>query len=486
MKSTPILKYRPLPILLASLSLMTAQAHASSIPIPTVTADSIIDSIDQLGELVVEVPTTHYFHTDNGVKVAFTPLTGLPIVDVSLYFSVDPSADTTPAGTANMVATMLTQGSGTLSEDAFIEASEALGITLSANASKDGIGISMRSLSDADILNKASDLMTMAVNSPSFDADILKRNQNRLKLSLRQQQQNPSYVAARAFTQAVYEGHPYAQAVSGSEHSLQSMTTQDLKSFVARHLHAPNAKLILTGDLSMDDAKTLANRLTHALPVKGQPVDFAVMSRDHLPRHIHIDHDSQQTQIIIGHRTDAQKTDAISRQQSSDFALGNQILAGADFNARLMKTIREQQGYTYGIYGNLEQLRSAGSYAVSFSTDGSQAAAAIFDTLKIIRQTLDQGIDDDELTLVRLGNQNALGQALSSNANIHRTISALTIADFPKDHLKTRSDRLNRATKDSVNQALKKTLSADQFIIVTVGRTKPDLSQLFQTDAKSP
>lgn len=472
-----------LPALLTAMALSTAQAQANTATsAPTLAKDSIIDSIDQLGKLSIEVPTTHYFYTDNGVKVAFTPLHELPIVDVSLYFALDAAVDELPAGTTNMAANMLTQGSGSLSEDEFVEASESLGIALSANASKDGLSVSMRSLSDASILNPAADLMAMAINEPNFDAAILKRNQDRLSLSLRQQRQNPAYVAAQAFTQAVYEGHHYAQAISGDEHSLQNITTDDLTRFVDRYFHAPNATLILTGDLTIQDAKMLANRLTAALPSMHRSAVMPVMSTNHRPRHIHIDHDSSQTQIIIGHRTDAQKTDAKSRQYSSDFSLGNEILAGSDFNARLMKNIREQKGYTYGIYGNLEQLKAAGSYAVRFSTDGNQAAAAIFDTMQIIRQTLDQGITDDELALVRLGNQNGFAQAFSSNASIHRTISALTVADFPKDHLQTRPERLDRATKDSVNQALNTTIRPDQFIIVTVGKSKPDLDQLFQTN----
>ncbi|OAV16635.1 hypothetical protein [Moraxella catarrhalis] len=51
--------------------------------------DSIIDSINQLGELTVNIPNTQYFQTDNGVSVAFTPLHELPIVDVDLHFLLD-------------------------------------------------------------------------------------------------------------------------------------------------------------------------------------------------------------------------------------------------------------------------------------------------------------------------------------------------------------------------------------------------------------
>ncbi len=445
--------------------------------------DSIIDSIDQLGKLDFRVPTTHRFSTDNGVAVVFTELHQLPIVDVSVDFyagsafdsQIRPDGD----GIANMTATMLTQGTSTLDEDAFIAKKEQLGIGLGGGVSKDGLSLSVRSLSKAQTLQDATDLFIDALTKPVFDDKILERNKSRLISSVKQQKQNPAYVASLAYTQALYGGHPYGHPATGDEASIKALRRDDLMAFKNQFLTKDNAKITITGDLSLDDAKALANRISTELP-SGKSYQGSISTpAKPAPRHIHIDHDSSQTQIIIGHLTNAERTDTASRQRFSDLSLGNEILAGSDFTARLMKTIREQKGYTYGIYGGIERMQAAGSYAIRFSTNGEQARDAIFDTVAIIQDTLNNGVTHDELELVRLGNKNSFPEIFASNASIHKMTGSLAFGNYPADHLATRLDRLDRATIASVNQAFKDTIHPDDFIIITVGKSEPDLSGLF-------
>ena len=441
--------------------------------------DSIIDSINQLGELTVNIPNTQYFQTNNGVSVAFTPLHELPIVDISLYFNAGSAYDhqVGKSGTANMVATMLTQGTDSLSEDEFVAAKERLGIDFTSTANKDNLTLSLRSLSDQSLLNQAADLMVDAVTQPAFDDKTLQRNKNQLITSLKQKKQNPYHVASVAYHQAVYENHPYAHATTGDEDSIAKIDRDELLNFWHTFINANNATLVITGDMTAEQAKSLANHLTAKLPTGKSYKNTLDLTKPVKARHIHIPHNSSQTQIIIGHPTSKVRTDKAGRQEFSDFSLGNEILAGGDFNARLMKTIREQKGYTYGIYGGMERLRAGGNYVVEFSTDGDKAADAIVATLHIMNESLNEGITQEELELVRLGNKNGFANIFSSNASIHRVIGALFVADYPKDHLNHTLNRLDNATINSVNTALNLRIKPDEFIIITVGKTKPNLDK---------
>ncbi|VEG13498.1 M16 family metallopeptidase [Moraxella cuniculi] len=453
---------------------------------PALSTDSIIDSIDKLGELDFRPPQSQYFQTDNGIPVVFTPLTQMPMVDISVHFFAGSAYDEPSSqGVANMVATMLTQGTTTLSEDEFVAKKERLGSQITTSVSKDGFLVSLRSLSDAPTLAQSTSLFADMLTNPAFDTAVLARNKDRLLTSLKQQNQNPAYRAMVAFDQALYGSHGYGQLSTGNESTLATITPKMLMAFKEKYLNANNAVLIITGDMSLETAKKTANELGRQLP-KGQSY------RNTLPeatppkvRHIHLDHESTQTQIIIGQMVDKLATDDASRQVASDFALGNSILAGSDFNARLMQAIREQKGYTYGIYGDIKQLQAAGSYAVSFSTDGDKAADAIFDTMDIIKNTLKDGVTQDELSLMYLGKKNGFANGFSSNASIHKIISKLTSDNYPRDHIATVIDRLDKASVDSVNAALAATIKPDEFIIITVGKSKPDLSKLFKNTNNS-
>ena len=87
----------------------------------------------------------------------------------------------------------------------------------------------------------------------------------------------------------------------------------------------------------------------------------------------------------------------------------------------------------------MERLRAGGNYVVEFSTDGDKAADAILETLHIINESLNEGVTQEELELVRLGNKNGFANIFSSNASIHRVIGALFVADYPKTILTIRS-----------------------------------------------
>lgn len=450
--------------------------------------DSIIDSINQLGELDFSVPKTQYFTTNDGVPVAFTPLHQLPMVDVSVSFAAGSAYDTQirsdGAGIGNMVASMLTQGTKTLDEDAFIYEKEKLGVVLNSSIDKDFLNISLRSLSDDDTLNSSLKLLNEAISAPRFDADVLERNKDRLITALKQQAQNPAYVAALAFDKALYGTHPYAQPTTGDEMSIGSIHREDLLNYHQKFFNKQNAKITLTGDLDLAKAKQIANTISRAIASGGSHAAQIAAPKKSRATHIHIDHDSTQTQVIIGQQIAGERTDSQSRQAFSDFTLGNDALAGSDFTARLMKTIREEKGYTYGIYGNAQRLKSGGSYAIRFSVQQNADKAAIKDTIAVILDTLNNGIDNDELELVRLGSKNSFPELFASNASIHSTTHRLFTLGYPQDHIATRLERLDNATLNSVNAALKNTLQPREFIIITVGKHKPDLSEVIDNLSK--
>lgn len=457
--------------------------HVATSDTLTLSQGSIIDSIDRLGKLQFHLPKTQYFVTQNGVEVAFTPLNQLPIVDVSVSFSSGSAYDEQIRplgfGIANMTATMLTQGTKQLSEDEFVAKKESLGIKLSSGATKDDLQITLRSLSDENILNQAVELLYDALSEPAFDNQVLQRNQQRLITTLKQSRQNPAYIASIQFNKLIFNNHPYAMPVTGDEQSVPAITREDLLEFYQKYIGKQTAKISITGNLTVAQAKQVAQRIEDGLSVlNAKPTPIKTSQNQMSRRHVHIHHPSTQTQVIIGHQTEKNLTDANSLQKATDFMLANDVLAGRDFNAKLMKHIREEKGYTYGIYGNIDRSKFGGVYRVQFSTKAEQAKDAITETIAVIEQTLNQGIDQSELQLARLNNKNGFPETFSSNASIHRTVHQLFVMDYPKSHLADRAMRLDRTSLSLANAALQETIRPNEFLIVTVGSQKPDLSHL--------
>ncbi|WP_432481788.1 M16 family metallopeptidase [Moraxella sp. ZY200743] len=147
-----------------------------------------------------------------------------------------------------------------------------------------------------------------------------------------------------------------------------------------------------------------------------------------------------------------------------------------------MDEIREKRGYTYGIYGRNVAMNVAGHYQISFSTNASQAKDAIKATRSVIDDAITNGILSDELNLV--ANQHTYQHPMSfaSNASIHALATTMNIHGLPDIYANGEIDRIKQASLDDVNQALRQTIHPDDFIIVTVGQDKPDLSDVLKTN----
>lgn len=455
----------------------------SSAPIAAL---STLSSLDQVKPLQVTAPTIEHFVTAAGVPVSFVRTTALPIVDIDLRFNAgsarDDSIRAQGFGIANMTATMLTQGTDNLDEDDFTRAVETLGINLGSSAYKDMFIVSLRSLSDDKHLLPATKLMTQILTKPTFDQQILARNKARLLVGLQQQKQDPGSLASQAFSEALYGKHPYAHPSSGTLETVPAIEQKDLLDFQSRYLVAANATLAMTGNLTLPQAKQLANEITNDLP-KGRAADKLSEPKPlSKSQNIHIDFPSTQTTVLMGQLGSRRATNPIEQQQQTNFAIGNEVLAGGDFNARLMTEIRQNLGYTYGISGSMNPMLTRGPYQIGFSSRTDKTRAAIDASLGIINSTLKSGITSDEMRLTTDNLKNSFPMSFASNQGINSLLGMMNFYQLPDSYLTDYMSRIDAVELSEVNKTMRTTLDTDKFLIVTVGAEDP--WQATKTNAK--
>lgn len=457
-------------------SLMTDEANK---PLPK------LDSLTNAKDISLTLPAIDHFKTKSGIPVAFVQATTLPIVDVDIRFNAGSARDDAIRpkgyGIASMVASMLGQGTKQLDEEAFTTQVETLGVELNTNAFKDMFVVSLRSLSDDAHLTPAVGLMTQMLTSPRFDQAALERNKARLMVGLQQQQQDPGSIASIAFNEALYGDHPYAHQSVGTLTSVPSLTTKDLQAFKDRYLVAANATIAITGDLTLSQAQSLAETLSQNLP-KGQPAPELPEPKPLTQsKRIHIPFDSTQTTVLMGQLGDKRDNSPAAIQAQTNFAIGNEVLAGGDFNARLMTEIRQKQGYTYGISGGMTPMLSRGPYQIGFSTRNEKANEAIDATLEIIKNTVNEGVNSKEVELTKDSLKNSFPMSFASNAGINGTLGMMNFYQLPDSYLANYLKRIDQASLTEINQTLKQKIDPSKFLIVTVGNQDSN-----QGDSQTP
>ena len=202
---------------------------------------------------------------------------------------------------------------------------------------------------------------------------------------MQQQETTPDYTATRELTKLIYPNHPYGSGANITVDSLKQVSLDDIRAFHRTHYGKDNAIVAIVGDLNRKQAEQLVELVLKDLPVKAtathrHPSRF--QTNRSTPRHPLCRHTGT---ILLG-------TSLFKRHDPDYYALvPHYILGGGGFDSRLMKVLRDQHGYTYGVYSSLAPATEEGTFTVSYSTQKKNTKASLADTQAVIEQFIAEG-----------------------------------------------------------------------------------------------
>ena len=152
---------------------------------------------------------------ENGLIVLHTERNNLPIVKVSLLIKASPLDEPSEkAGLANLTARMLNEGTKNRTSQQISEEIEFIGGSVGASADDDYTMVSL-SVLKKDIETGFEMLSDILLN-PTFPEEELNIKKILITGSLQQSEEDPGYVAGKAFGEAVFGEHPYGRQVAGT------------------------------------------------------------------------------------------------------------------------------------------------------------------------------------------------------------------------------------------------------------------------------
>ncbi|MEO1300931.1 MAG: pitrilysin family protein [Bacteroidota bacterium] len=246
-------------------------------------------------------------------------------------------------GVAYFTAKMLRMGTRTRTAQQIAAYLDYYGADLSIQVKPDHCSLGLTVL--AKYLTPTLALLTELLLEPTFppaQLDLLKNltlQHRKVKL------EKPNYVARKRFREAIFgKAHPYGHKLTAEE--IQAIVPEQLHQYHQQHLLA-DGQVLISGQVSQAHLRAVDDHFQH-LPIQQAavvthpgPVKKATQGR------IAIKENSLQSAIYIG------KT--LFTKQAPDY-LGMHfvsVLLGGYFGSRLMRNIREEKGYTYGIYSHL-------------------------------------------------------------------------------------------------------------------------------------
>ncbi len=426
---------------------------------------------------------------NNGLDIILAERPSVPVVRMQMVFDAGYAADQgVKAGTANLTMAMLDEGTDKYNALEISSELAQMGTRLGAEANLDSSRISLNTLKEN--LDASLAIYSDVILNPSFPSDQLERLRKQQLAAIAQEKNSPFGAALRLMPTLLYgEDHAYAAPFSGSgsEASVTAIQVDDLKRYHEAWFTAPNGTLVVTGNISMDELKPLAEKHFANLSNKAAP-DKNISDIESL----------EKSKVYLLDRPGSDQSAIIATKMLPKYGfdgelalqLMNEVL-GASFNSRINLNLREDKGWSYGarsiIRGTASQ-RPFITYAPVQTDKTAESMAEIHKELSEIASSrpaseseLGRSLDKRTLTLP--------GRWESSGA-IESDILTLVRYDLDESYWDKYVSELRGIGLEQVNQSAKDHMRPDQMLWVVVGDRekieqeirKANLGELFIVD----
>jgi len=387
----------------------------------------------------------------------------IPVISLNVSFAgggvMDPPER---KGAAHMVSGLLDEGAGELDALAFQTRLEELAIQMSFDAGPDRFTASLKTLSGNR--DAAFGLLQLALTEPRFDEDAVERIRRQIVNGLIAEAKNPRTIASRTWFRLAFKDHPYGQPTKGTQESVKSITTDDLRRYVGKVLARERMLIGVVGDITAAELAPLLDRTFGGLPEQVQRPSVAVVAPDGAGRLEVVHQDIPQSQVIFG-------AAGIARDDPDWYAayVLNYVLGGGGLTSRLSDQVRERRGLAYSVYSSLYPLDYAALHLGGVGTRNDSVAEALQVIRDELRQVRDNGISAEELRDAKTYINGSFPLSLTSGGRIAALLVAIQRNGLGIDYIDQRSELINAVTLDDVRRVAKRLLQPENLLVVVVG-----------------
>lgn len=422
-----------------------------------------------LSNHVVAMPDIQRWKSDNGAKVMYVHVNGLPMLDVRVVFDAGSARDEGMSGLAVLTNGLLAEGAGGKSAQALAEQFESVGAQFENDALRDMAIVGVRSLTEKKYLDTAVSTLSTVLTQPDFKQKEFERELARMKVAVTAKKQSPATIASEAFYKAVYGNHPYAAPSGGTEASIEKLNLNAIKAFYKEYYVAKNALIVIVGAIDRSQAETIANDISSGL-VRGKkapPIPEVKPLEE--KKVIRINYPSKQTHIFVGQP-------GMKRGDKDYFSLymANHPFGGSGFASRLVETIREDRGLAYSVYSYFLPMRENGPFIMGVQTRADQAEQTLALMQSELEKYLAEGPDVEELSDSISNVVGSFPLNLDSNGKLMGYLAMIGFYNLPNDYLQTFIENVKSVSADRAKKAMNSRIKADKLVTVIVGDVEPD------------
>jgi len=408
----------------------------------------------------------------NGLQVVAVLHHEQPAVSMRLVFRAGAASDPkNKLGLARLAASLLDQGTTTMSAQEMNDAIDFIGGVMGAGAGTDLTLVNMLVMKDS--FERGLRMLSDMARHPAFAPAEIDRQRQQTLSGLRVSLEDPGYIANSVFDRLVYGFHPYGMPDTGTPETIGGITRDDLVAFHRQYFAPNNAILAIVGDVTADEAFATAKKVFGDWDKRDVPAQKFVQPPDPTRRVVVVNKpDSVQTEVRVGHL-------GIARNHPDYMAVNLAIrILGGEGSNRLHQVLRTERGLTYGAQANMDTLKDTGDFEAETNTRSDA-------TGEVLRLIVDEfwRLQRERVGAVELDNAKAymtgsFPLTIETPESIAMQVVHVLFYGLPLQELQSFRERVNAVTVDDIQRVARLYLHPERLSVVLVGNAAAFAPQL--------
>jgi zinc protease len=412
--------------------------------------------------LVLPKPTV--FTLGNGLTVYVVERHELPIVSVQLRTLAGAAANPPDRpGLAGITASLLTEGTANRSSEEIANQASLLGADIHSSSDRDSAQLGISLLSKH--VGRGLELLADSMEHPTFPATDLDRIRASRLTSLLQQQDNPVQLALRAGELNLFgAANPYAYDALGTADSLHAITREEIAAFHASHYGPKTSLLELTGDVTLPEARKLAEQTLGKWTSNAEPGSLPPVPAPPERKILLVDKPGSPQTALLAFGVGMPRS-------SSDYPAAtvmNTMLGGL-FSSRINMNLREQHGYTYGAFSFFWFYRGTGPFIAGAQVRSDVTAPAAEQLFKELDGIHTKPLTDAELRLAKDSIIRSLPGDFESADSVNGQLADLWTFGLPLDYYAKLPAQIEDVSSADAQQAAAKYIHPENLLVIAVG-----------------
>lgn len=302
----------------------------------------------------IDICPPHSTILENGVPLHTLDCSDREVVRASFVFRAGTSLQQAPFS-ASSTANMLAEGTAKFTAKQVAEQLDFYGSFYEVSLDRDYAVITFVSL--LKFFPRTLEIAREILLAPLFDQNELGIYCTKRKQRLAVERSKAPFQARELFSQSLFgKDHPYG--VSYPEECYDDLTREQLEEFYRRRYTAGNCFVVCSGKIGSKERDAIA-ALAGEIP-RGGETSLPAFPAPHSIPSKYLKYDGAlQSAIRIGR--------LLFPRSHPDFIPMQVVCSvlGGYFGSRLVRNLREEHGYTYGIYAAMANLERAGYMAIA-------------------------------------------------------------------------------------------------------------------------